>query len=301
MNPTYIRAGIALSVLLISLVAQDSLDHPPPADKIEVPQKGTTLPMGDIGGRPLVQVSVNGKGPYPFILDTGASVTVIDQGLKNELALHDRSGPPLLEPAGGPMARTVRIEELRVGDAVLKGVTASPSPLSSMFGMSDPPRGVLSAASFPGYLLILDYPSKKISIRAGQLSTPDSRRVFGYTSEHVLPNVPVTVAGTVIRAHVDSGSPASLTLPTKYLKELKFKSEPVETGKMRTHAGTFPLWTAKIDGGIELGEYQLDLANVNFSDVNPIPGEPTGNIGYQLLRSFVITMDAKNRRISFEK
>ena len=286
-------------LLIEALAAQQALDHLPAADRIAVPAKGVAVPMGDIDGRPLVELTINGKGPYPFILDTGASDTVVDEGLAKDLTLAERTGSMF---SNGPHGQMVRIEELRIGEASLSGVTAEAMPLSAMFAVGNPPRGVLSAASFPGYLLSLDYPGKRITIRKGELSAPDSRRIFGYTADQILPNVPVTVAGTVVRAHIDSGSPASLTLPTKYLKELAFKAPPIDTGKkMRTHAGTFPVWSGQVDGEIKLGEYKLDVADVRFSDVNPIPGEPTGNIGYQLLRDFVVTMDAKNRRIAVEK
>lgn len=48
--------------------------------------------MDNIGGRPLVNVMINGKGPYPFILDTGASITAVDPDLIKELALPPRMG-----------------------------------------------------------------------------------------------------------------------------------------------------------------------------------------------------------------
>ena len=37
----------------------------------------TTTSMYEVAGVPLVQVSVNGAGPYPFVLDTGANVTMV--------------------------------------------------------------------------------------------------------------------------------------------------------------------------------------------------------------------------------
>ncbi len=33
--------------------------------------------MLDLGGRPMVEVKINGKGPFPFILGTGATHTAI--------------------------------------------------------------------------------------------------------------------------------------------------------------------------------------------------------------------------------
>jgi hypothetical protein len=41
--------------------------------------------MEEMSGVPIVQVSVNGTGPYPFVLDTGANVTVITRRLLQNL------------------------------------------------------------------------------------------------------------------------------------------------------------------------------------------------------------------------
>ena len=61
------------------------------------------------------------------------------------------------------------------------------------------------------------------------------------------------------------------------------------------------MWSAQVKGSIELGQFKLDLEAVLFSDVNPIPGTPTGNIGFQVLQKFIVTMDSKNRRMRFEQ
>jgi len=168
-----------------------------------------------------------------------------------------------------------------------------------MFGAAEAPRGVLSAAAFPGYLLTLDYPGKRILIRKGALPPADSRTSWDFTAEQVLPSAIVKVSGVEVRVHVDSGSPGSVTLPTKYMKEIKLASEPVQQGRMQTPGGVFPVWSAKIDAPVELGPFKLDVTNVQFSDVNPVPGPPVGNLGFQVLKRFRITFDSKNRRIAF--
>jgi hypothetical protein len=289
-------ANFAAFLLALPLGAQNN----PPAEKVEVPAAGVNLPMGDLGGRPLVEVSVNGKGPYRFILDTGASDTVVDDKLRDELALPPATGPAAHLANGSP-TELIKIDDLRIGDASLRGVVANLLPLSRMFGGGDPPRGVLSAASFPGYLVVLDYPGKRVLIRKGELPAADARTRFEYTAEQILPNVPVRIGETEVRVHVDSGSPGSLTLPAKYLKELPLASEPAEVGRARTAHGEFSIWSAQVKGSIELGRYKLDLPAVQFSDVNPIPGPPTGNIGYRTLQRFVVTLDSKNRRIQFDQ
>jgi len=283
-----LSSGLAAAVALGSLLAAQT--------SIKVPTGGIDLPMGDIGGRPAVDVTVNGKGPFPFILDTGADVIVVDEEL---VGLHTPEDAPPKPPMKEDPA--TRIKSLGIGDALLLDVDVHPSPLARLFGGSFPARGVLSAASFPGYLLVLDYPGKRIRIRKGELPPADLRTRFEYTSEQILPNVPLQVAGTEVRVHVDTGSPGSVTLPTKYMKELPLAAEPTRVGLARTAAGEFPIWAADVKGEVALGSYKFDNSRVLFSDVNPIPGPPTGNLGYQTLRQFIITLDAKNRRIQFEK
>src|SRR5216684_4175785 len=81
-------ATMGMLILTGLLAAQHHLPaDAPAAQKIELPAGGISVAMGDLGGRPIVEVSINGKGPYRFILDTGASVTVISDDLKDELAL----------------------------------------------------------------------------------------------------------------------------------------------------------------------------------------------------------------------
>jgi hypothetical protein len=113
--------------------------------------------------------------------------------------------------------------------------------------------------------------------------------------------MPVRIAGTDVRVHVDTGSPGAVTVPTKYMKELPLASEPAQKGRARAPGGEFTIWTAELKGGIELGRFQLDLPSVGFSDVNPIPGQIVGNIGYRVLKRFVVTLDYKNRRVRFEQ
>ena len=86
-----------------------------------------------------------------------------------------------------------------------------------------------------------------------------------------------------------------------FRSELPLTSQPKEAGRVRTGGGEFPVSSARVDGAIELGKYKLDLDEVRFSDARPGPGPATGNIGYDLLRHFVVTLDSKNRRIRIDQ
>jgi len=188
------------------------------------------------------------------------------------------------------------ISEIRIGQAVLEGMIAAVRPLAGLISGENAPRGILSAASFPGYLLTFDYPGKRISTLGGA----DSKTSFHYREDQVLPTVPIRIAGHDTEVHLDTGSGYGLMLPTKFLKELPLASPPKEVGRARTGGGEFPVSVARVNGAVELGQYILDVGQVSFSDTRPGPGPAVGNIGYEVLRRFVVTLDSKNRRIKIE-
>jgi hypothetical protein len=278
-------AGVSLTARASSAAKTEKRVDP----KIEVAAEGASVPMLDIGGRPVVEVRINGKGPFPFILDTGATQTLIDSGLSNELSSSSTDG--------------ARIKEMFIGSIKVSDLEADAGPVSAMFGKIDkPPRGVLSAQSFPGYLLTFDYPRKKITVRKGALPEADARTILSYGADEMLPMVPVKVAGREIKVHLDTGAPFSVSLPTKYKDQVPLTAPAEEKGKARSHAGEFPIFKGTVKGEITIGEYKLATHELVFTDIVPYPGAtPQGQVGYAALRDFAVTLDSANRRIEFAK
>jgi hypothetical protein len=298
---------LAMSILLVAstlAIGQVQMRGDPPVPvpaTIQVPGDGVTVPMQDMEGRPVIDLKINGKGPYRFILDSGAVTTVVSDELSRELSLTPPAGVQVASVGGGPPPAIVVIHDVRIGDAVLEGMIAAVMPLGGLLKGENAPRGVLSAANFPGYLLTYDYPGKHISIKKGALENADSKSTFQYTDEQVLPTVPVRIAGHDTQVHLDTGSPFGLTLPVKFATELPLASQPKEAGRVRTGGGEVPISIARLNGTIELGKYKLELDEVRFSDARPGPGPASGNIGYDVLRHFVVTLDSKNRRIQLDQ
>jgi len=167
--------------------------------------------MQDVGGRSVIDLKVNGKGPYRFVLDTGATTTVVSDELSRELSLTPPAGVQVASVGGGPAPSIVVIHDVRIRSAVLEGVIAAVMPLGSLLKGEKAPRGVLSAANFPSYLLTYDYPGKHISIKKGALESADFKSTFQYTEEQVLPTVPIRIAGHDMEVHLDTGSAFGLT------------------------------------------------------------------------------------------
>jgi hypothetical protein len=293
--------SLALAALVAAAYVQHRTHAAPAPSLIDVPADGVTVPMQDFGGRPVVDVRIDGKGPYPFILDTGASITVIGDDLGRELSLAPQEGVHAGSPGDAPAPAIVTVRALGLGTATIGGFMAAVMPLASFFKTEGAPRGVLSAASFPGYLVIFDYPGKRITIKKGALDAADAQTIFQYPDDAELPELPIRIGGHDTQVHVDTGSGSTLTLPRRFLAELPLKSEPKDAGQARLPGGSFPVSSAAVDGPLEIGRYKIDLKELRFSDVRLGAGLGPGNIGYPILKDFVVTLDSKNRRVRMDR
>jgi hypothetical protein len=270
--------------------------HAVEAPGVEIGAEGVTLPMGLRGGRPVVAARVNGKGPYPFYFDTGASGSVLSHKLARELKLEviGRAGVK----SGGDAAdrkpiaaELVRVDRLEIGAARLSAVPVVAVDLTRLGG-PDAPVGVLSPALLSGYLICLDYPKKEIRIRAGGLGRPDNKTVFAYQEGRTIPSVMATVGGLTVETHLDSGSGGGLSLPTGLAEKLPLEGKPKDTGKKaRSVRGAFPVYEGKVKGTLSFGQFSFADPTVEFSDV-----VHSGNLGARILGRFILTLDVKGRR-----
>jgi hypothetical protein len=267
-----------------------------PVGLIELGTEVVRVPLAFDGGRPVVEARVNGKGPYRFYFDTGASGPVVSQKLARELKL-DVIGEAGVKSGGDKAdqkpipAQVVRADRLELGAAKLSAVILVAMDRARLGGQ-DAPVGVLSPAMFPGYLVSLDYPKKELRIRAGELGKPDSQTLFAYRDGRMIPSIMAKIGEQTIEAHLDSGSGAGLSLPTRVAEKLPLDGKPIDTGKKaRSVRGDFPVFQGKLKGNVSFGQYSVAEPTIEFSDV-----VQRGNLGSRILERFVITLDVKNRR-----
>jgi len=105
-----------------------------------------------------------------------------------------------------------------------------------------------------------------------------------------LPVLRLNVAGVDVDAHLDTGSAGRISLPKRYADKLPLASKPVEVGRARRIDREVIITGAKLNGAIKFGRYTLENPEVRFNDA------PIGNIGFEILRRFVVTLDKKNHR-----
>jgi len=120
-------------------------------------------------GKPIITVDtiVNGKGPFNFVVDTGASHTVISNQTAEKLGLNQNSlgccesAGRSAQGAGGPVAaRTATVESVRVEDVEVKNLEVALIDLTSLSKNWD---GIIGYTFMKNYRVVIDYPRQQIS------------------------------------------------------------------------------------------------------------------------------------------
>ncbi len=268
--------------------AADPGDRGPRVTRVGGP---TRVKMAEGATHVLIDVRLNGKGPYRLLLDTGAATTVLDEDLVKELGLEPRGTTRIGDPSNPEANEVDRVElaSVELGDARFEGVAAvgwrGPS-LTAAIGA----RGVLGLPTFRDCLLTIDYPSREVGVAPGELPPVDGRRVLELAVRPIA-EIPVEVAGHRAFAHLDIGNASSLAVPGVYRDSLRTKGE-VRTGRGMRASGPVEFTITTLDGDLRLGEAVLHDPEIRFDDkLDHV------NVGYGVLRGFALTLDQKHGRV----
>jgi predicted aspartyl protease len=112
----------------------------------------------------IVGVSVNGSGPFDFLVDTGTNTTIVDPQLARELGLK-----PVGSVSLGSMNKAVRVNQyflqtLRVGAASVSHLEALSSPLPGLQAIQASIRGVLGMNFLLQFSFLLDYDHQRFEV-----------------------------------------------------------------------------------------------------------------------------------------
>lgn len=280
----------AAAALLLALVAVSSSGQEPP-QKVVV-DGPVRVPFVLDDHLPVFEVRINGKGPFRLALDTGmgGSITV-NRELAEELKLEKVGEARASDPSGqNAVSRdVVAVESLEIGGARFEGLRGT---------VNDGPRPDRTAQGIIGYrlfgelLLTIDYPKKELGIARGALPEVDGKDVLALVPGHPVPVMELVIGGKKVKADIDAGSPALLTVPMSVARELPLKSEPRVVGQARTISGPMEIFGAELKGDVTVGPRTLHDPQIDI-----VERFPRANLGYRFLRELAITFDAKNGRV----
>jgi predicted aspartyl protease len=245
-----------------------------------------------------VKVFINEKGPYDFVVDTGASLTVLNKDLVTALDVPIVGTMAIGSPMGAErmQADSLRIGSIQIGDMIIKDRPAVALELQKVFRSLKAPDGILAAASLDGFLMTIDFPNNLVMIRHGELPPEDGLRVLDYNASSVVPSISISVAGETLQAALDTGAPSTIVMPSKYISTLPLVSEPVVTGQGRTVDAEFEIRSAELKGTLNIGDIAIENPTIAFSDRSAVC-----HIGMRILKELVLTIDRSNHRVAIEQ
>ena len=302
MNLRYTTILICLmSSPLLSAPAIEDDDTPRPPDKTELKSPVVTVPFDADASRPTIEAKINGKGPFRFILDTGAQGMLINADLARELNLKSTGKSHMGDPSDPEAIEVdrVRLDTVSIGDLLLTGVNANSweQPAAFGHGLSNT-RGIIGLTMLTDCLVTFDYVNNEMRLTRGELPPVDGKDIIKFESQDDgLPTIKLHVGDIALDAHIDSGSPGGITLPENVQDRLKLKSKPTVVGHARTVNSSFDILAADLDGDARIGGHTFEQPKLVFIDMLNSSG--VGNIGSAILRQFNVTFDQRNGRIRF--
>lgn len=221
-------------------------------------------------GRVMAPVLVDGRGPFRFIVDTGATRSALSPSLVARLGLASGRGAPVrvVGVTGEAVVATVRVARLEAGALRLENLDL-PVVEPRVFAQAD---GILGVEGLSGKRLDVDFVADRVSItrsrgeRApdGYLVVPVERRRGG------LLIVEARIGRVRGRALIDTG--AERTLGNLELQR-RLALDPRRAGEPRAATQVYGTTEAVQSGEsliappITLGEAMLDNLEVTFADL----------------------------------
>lgn len=161
---------LAIVVALVAATAACVETREPDRAEIAAESGGAGVPIrlaapGDAAL--LVPVRINGHGPYDFILDTGATLTCVDQRMADSLALPEARGHIGVGTGirgGTGSMRLVEIDSVAVGEARAEGLIGCAVDLEPFRATGLEVQGLLGLNFLTEFRVTLDFASERLTL-----------------------------------------------------------------------------------------------------------------------------------------
>jgi predicted aspartyl protease len=161
-------------------------------------------------GRVVVQATVNGKGPFRFIVDTGATHSTITPDLALALGLKPAEASAIVVNGitGTTQVSAVMLDRLQTGDLIMDGLL-TPVVWTPIMAGAD---GIFGAAGLTEKSLSVDFQRNRVEIsgRVDASVRSEALRIHATRVTHGLMVLTVQVGSVRALAVIDTGSERTL-------------------------------------------------------------------------------------------
>lgn len=159
--------------------------------------------LHDSRGRPVMTVEINGKGPFPMVINTAAQTSLMSRSLAEELALKPLAGGIAVEGAtGAGQSRLYPVE--RIANPLIDARQVALVELANG-GVTDA-RGIIGMEHFTGRKLVIDRSTQRIAAEPSAAAGPGFITIAGHADDRGLVEIPLTLDGVYIPALIDTGA-----------------------------------------------------------------------------------------------
>lgn len=252
--------------------------------------------------RVTVPVSIQGSGPYRFLVDTGAQATSISRDLADELLLNDRDAATLVAMASRTQIETVAIDDFQLGE---RNMTLLAAPLleAENIGRAD---GILGVDSLQNLRVMLDF-------RDNSIHVADAKELGGNSGYEIVVRArkqlgqliiaDAAIGRTMVAVIIDTGAQESIG---NFALRDKLRRTEAGTTQLTDVAGAQVGTEFRIAPTMRIGNIELADVPIAFTD-SPAFAElgldkrPAMVLGMRQLRMFKrVAIDFRKRRVLFD-
>lgn len=265
------------------------------------------LALGAAAGRMTVPVSINQRGPWNFVIDTGAERTVVSRELAGVLGLS--SGPRLrvIAMSGPSVVGSVIVPQLSVSTIARETIEAPALGARDLGAV-----GMLGIDALQGHRISIDFDKETMTLR------PSTRRSHApaaapgeivVTAKSLFGQLIVTDAfwhGKRISVVIDTGSPVTVG-NSALLAAITRRPKLVGPMELTSATGGRLNTTAFAVDQLDIGGIGFQNVVVAFTDVPPfarfgLADKPALLLGMDALKLFrQVEIDFANRQIRFAR
>jgi hypothetical protein len=315
------RLLLLAAATLTGCALEPSIPGTPAAPSGSTPAAETTartLPFQLSAGKIFIDVTVNGRGPYPFAVDTGSPPTIIDLGLARDL------GIPVIPMGrvGGAGEGSAQMGQAREVALSFGGVAIPRRPMLAVdlnerlapFS-ARPIMGLIGNDFISSHIVEIDYPKRTITVRdpVGWEYTGDGQVLETRTRGHTFITGQISLgrdapgAGETlpVRILIDTGAGLASSLTTPFVNQhhLLDRAGPRFRASVGWGLGGEVVHDVCRLDSIQLGGLRIDRPICSLSQDRAgalAAGSFDALIGGDLLARYKVIFDGKRRRVILE-
>jgi predicted aspartyl protease len=289
-------AAAVLATSLTGAAAQAPAPVDPSIEIIEI--------EGDGYDRMTVSVTIQGQGPFDFLIDTGAQATVLSRAVADQLQLFDRDTATLVGMASSRQVETTPIDNFTLGS---RSFYIRQAPLVEAAHIGGGADGILGLDSLQDQRVLLDFNKREIAVAdAAELGGNRGYEIVVRARER-LGQLIITTAkldGVQVNVIVDTGAQGSvgnMALFNRLRHNDKLRNTEMTDINGQTQSGV-----VRVARELNLGRGSVQNFPILFADSRPfhtlgLADEPALILGMSELKLFRrVAIDFKSRRVLFD-